>query len=369
MSSDADVLATIGYDFVLKVARVVSGAICYGAYVVLMFFLFGIFYRHGLRGQISTLCLILVTLAMFMGGTLFLCLDVVDLVRRLQMIIIDNPGDTFQEKLYDANDGLKRVMWTEQMLFIFMLILGDSVVLWRTWAIYRDGRKWLILPIFTWVGSLTAGLFELGCDVRTHWAINNLAPTVSSVGEQKCANADLSSYTLSFTTNILCTTLIAFKTWQYRKVMVHYLGRARRRTAAEKVLTLFMESGFLYIVLYILQAIPIYRVQLTPWGNLAFNVVNAIIQQAMGTYPTVIIVLVRMHKSLWETQEVSEEVFSRSMKFHDPGIHGDASEGALTMKTVVSDILEDGDRLTEMDDFKPAGEQCHSSTGHVGSAV
>jgi hypothetical protein len=115
------------------------------------------------------------------------------------------------------------------------------VVVWRTWAIYQDSRKWLIIPMATWVGSLStppfhvaalrnltndplvAGLFELGCDLRTHWAINDLTPSAASVGAETCARADLSSYTLSFVTNIFCTLLIARKAWCVCEWYLRYL--------------------------------------------------------------------------------------------------------------------------------------------------
>ncbi|KAF8060733.1 hypothetical protein FPV67DRAFT_1673580 [Lyophyllum atratum] len=336
MSSNEDILIEVGQDFVLKVARVVPGAICYGVYLILMNFLIGIFYRHGLlRAQASNLFLLLVTVLMFLGGTIFLCLDVSDLVRRMQIVLINNPEQSLQQKLDEANEALKKLVWTGEMLFIFMLILGDSVVVWRTWAIYQDSRRWLIIPIATWLGSLIAGLFELGCDLRTHWAINDLTPSAASVGAQTCAHADLSSYTLSYVTNIFCTLLIAYKTWLHRRIMSKYLGAARRTTAVEKVLILLIESGFVYIILYTLQAVPIYGAKLSSSGLVAFNVVNAIIQQAMGMYPTAIVVLVRMQKSLWDATEVTEGVYSTKMRFGQPSTREDRSHDAT--ETVVSD--------------------------------
>ncbi|KAG6819767.1 hypothetical protein H0H93_008877 [Arthromyces matolae] len=243
--------------------------------------------RRGSQSHPSSIFLLVVTTLMFLGGTLFLALDVTDLVRRMQIIMIDNPDETLQEKLDRANDQLKKTVWTGEMLFVFMLILGDSVVVWRTWTIFQGQRRWMIIPISTWLGSLTAGLYELGCDLHTHWAINDLTPSAASVGAAKL----------------------------HRKLMSQYLGSARRKTAAEKVLTLLIESGFVYIVIYTLQAVPIYGANLSPAGLFAFNVVNAVIQQAMGMYPTVIIVLVRMHKSLWDTTEVSQSVYGTKMKF------------------------------------------------------
>ncbi|KNZ74694.1 hypothetical protein J132_06329 [Termitomyces sp. J132] len=254
--------------------------------------------------------LLVVTILMFFGGTIFLSIDASDLVRRIQVIMINNPDQSLQVKLDRVNDQLKKLTWTGEMLFIFMLILGDSVVVWRTWTIYERQRKWLLIPIGTWLGSLAAGLYELGCDVQTHWAINDFGPTAASVGAAKCAHADLSSYTLSYVTNIFCTLLIAYKAWLHRKLMSMYLGNARRKTAVEKILTLLLESGFVYIVIYTLQAVPIYKAPLSAAGLFAFNVVNAIIQQAMGMYPTVIIILVRMHKSLWDAREMSQGLVS-----------------------------------------------------------
>jgi len=364
MASNADVLIEVGQDFVLKVARVVPGAICYGVYLVLMNFLIGIFYQHEmLKARVSNIFLLLVTVLMFLGGTIFLCLDVSDLVRRMQIIMINNADQVLQVKLDQANEALKKLVWTGEMLFIFMLILGDSVVVWRTWAICHDSPRWLIIPMATWVGSLIAGLFELGCDVHTHWAINSLTPSAASVGAQTCAHADLSSYTLSFVTNIFCTLLIAHKTWSFRKVMSQYLGAARRRTAVEKILILLIESGSVYLILYTLQAVPIYGANLSPSGLLAFNVVNAIIQQAMGMYPTAIVVLVRMQKSLWDTTEVSDHVFSTRMKFGTVP-HGSRSEGATD--TIVSDYPDHashGPAISMPDDS--VGQRSHHKPEHI----
>ncbi|KAG6811085.1 hypothetical protein H0H92_009044 [Tricholoma furcatifolium] len=333
MSSNAEVLVEVGQDFNLKIARVVSGAICYGIYLILMSFLIGIFHQRQAKYRHSNAFLMVVTVLMFLGGTLFLSLDTTDLVRRMQIIMINNPDETLQTKLDRANDQLKKTVWTGEMLFIFMLILGDSVVVWRTWTVYKGHRQWLVIPLGTWLGSLIAGLFELGCDIHTDWAITDLNPSAASVGAETCAHADLSSYTLSYVTNIFCTLLIAYKAWLHRKLMSKYLGEARRKTAVEKVLTLLLESGFVYIVIYTLQAVPIYGAQLTSAGLIAFNVVNAIIQQAMGMYPTVIIILVRMHKSLWDTTEVSQGIHSQ-MKFRNGTSAGGTSEGATT--TVIS---------------------------------
>ncbi|KAG6890535.1 hypothetical protein C0995_007737 [Termitomyces sp. Mi166 len=263
MSSNAEVLVEVGQDFNLKVARVVAGAICYGT--VPVFNRYENFSQHGLKTRISNIFLLAVTILMFFGGTIFLSIDASDLVRRIQVIMINNPDQSLQEKLDRADDQLKKLTWTGEMLFIFMV----------NWTEYHR------------IEANVASVYELGCDVQTHWAINDLTPTAASVGAAKL----------------------------HRKLMSKYLGDARRKTAVEKILTLLIESGFIYIVIYTLQAVPIYKAKLSPAGLFVFNVVNAVIQQAMGMYPTVIIILVRMHKSLWDTREISQGIYSATMKF------------------------------------------------------
>ncbi|KAG6916974.1 hypothetical protein DXG01_004403 [Tephrocybe rancida] len=293
-----------------------------------MSFMIGIFYKRGVRYRTSNILLLLVTGLMFLGGTIFLSLDVADLVKRIQVIMVNNPEESLQDKLDRANDQLKKTVWTGEMLFVFMLSgeLGQCT----------EGNEsgLLSLSVLGLGPSVVAGLFELGCDLRTHWAINDLTPSAASVGAATCAHADLSSYTLSYVTNIFCTLLIAYKAWLHRKLMSQYLGAARRRTAVEKLLTLLIESGFVYIVIYTLQAVPIYGAKLSSAGLIAFNVVNAIIQQAMGMYPTVIIILVRMHMSLWDTKEVSQGIYSTKMKFR--GEVSMPGESDAATETVVS---------------------------------
>ncbi len=51
------------------------------------------------------------------------------------------------------------LLWPVPSL-LSQLILGDSVVIWRTWVLFRDAEKYLIVPALTWIGSVgTTPLF------------------------------------------------------------------------------------------------------------------------------------------------------------------------------------------------------------------
>ncbi|KAF8630036.1 hypothetical protein AX17_005506 [Amanita inopinata Kibby_2008] len=245
---------------------------------------------------------------MFAGSTLFLGLDIADLLVRFRVVLTEGSDlDGIASKMALADKKLQPVLWTGEILFVFMLILGDSIVLWRTWALYVDQRTIIIVPFLTWLGSMAAALFEFGCDIRTDWTLEGNAPSVASHGLAACAHADVSSFTLSYATNIICTSLIFSKAWQFRKGMKAYFGTARAQSEAEKILMLFIKSGLLYLVIYTLQAIPIYGGS-TPGSLLVWETVNAIIQQAFGMYPTALVVLVELQKSLWDAEEVSRQI-------------------------------------------------------------
>ena len=63
-----------------------------------------------------------VAILMFLGGTIFLCLDVSDLVRRMQIVLINHPEQAdLEQKLDQANNELKKLVWVGEMLFIFMV--------------------------------------------------------------------------------------------------------------------------------------------------------------------------------------------------------------------------------------------------------
>ncbi|KAF9449449.1 hypothetical protein P691DRAFT_667446 [Macrolepiota fuliginosa MF-IS2] len=306
MASNVE-LPDIGYQFIIKTVRIAFECAFYGIYLLLISTSTIILCRKIRVSPKASGFLLLVTIVMFGASTVFLTMDMIDIIKRFQIILMDNPEASLQAKQDLADTTLQQWMWTGEMLFIFMLILGDSVVIWRTWALFRDTEKYLIAPILTWIGSVVAAFYELGCDVKNGWVVQSTDPSAGSVGLQSCAKADTTSFSLSYATNIICTTFIMYKAWMYRRSMSQYLGSARRRTQVEKIMTLLVESGAIYLALYTFQAVPIYGGHFSAGSFVAVEAVNAIIQQAMGMYPTAIVILVEMQRSIYDTEQVTRE--------------------------------------------------------------
>ncbi|KAK1234544.1 hypothetical protein PQX77_002253 [Marasmius sp. AFHP31] len=241
-------------------------------------------------------------------------MDIADLIVRIRVLLI-GAGTTGQSGTQIAVEDLKArntraddltepLMWTGTLIFIFALSIGDTVLLWRTWALYQHQLWYVALPALTLLGSFVAAFFELGCLIHTNWSLDFLSPNASSSGADACKKADKASYTLSFVTNIVCTGLICWRAWEHRRYMNKALGLGRKKTKVDRMLVLFCESGALYLVLYTIQSVPIYNHGLSSNALIGMNIVNAVIQQAMGMYPTAIVVLCHIGVSFWDGFDV-----------------------------------------------------------------
>ncbi|KAL0069966.1 hypothetical protein AAF712_002863 [Marasmius tenuissimus] len=250
-------------------------------------------------------------------------MDIADLIVRIRVLLI-GAGTTGQSGTQIAVEDLKArnakaddltepLMWTGTLIFIFALSIGDTVLLWRTWALYQHQLWYVALPALTLLGSFVAAFYELGCLIHTDWSLDFLSPNASSSGADACKKADKSSYTLSFVTNIVCTGLICWRAWEHRRYMNKALGFSRKKTKVDRMLVLFCESGALYLVLYTIQSIPIYNHGLSSNALIGMNIVNAVIQQAMGMYPTAIVVLCHIGGSFWDGFDVPSTATTRGV--------------------------------------------------------
>ncbi|KAJ7822516.1 hypothetical protein B0H14DRAFT_2370691, partial [Mycena olivaceomarginata] len=173
-------------------------------------------------------------------------------------------------------------------------IIGDGVVIWRTWAIYQRRLLAILMPsilLFVLFREPVKFLRWLVFAVLDTICFNGTLPG----GEKICPWSALVVWALSVATNITCTILIAFKAWYHRKMMREFnLSAPHSRTSTERILSLLVESGFIYTLLWVIVCLNFSRasplmyayVVLSPMGN-----------QIAGMYPTIIIVIVNFRRT------------------------------------------------------------------------
>jgi len=91
-------------------------------------------------------------------------------------------------------------------------------------------------------------------------------------------------------TNILSTSFIAWKAWEYRRTVGAHLTKASPSERVEKVFALLIESGFVYCLLWMFYLLSAYSV----FPGAGTYIVNMIMLFVASMYPAVIITIVCM---------------------------------------------------------------------------
>uniref|UniRef100_A0A0W0FDP8 Uncharacterized protein n=1 Tax=Moniliophthora roreri TaxID=221103 RepID=A0A0W0FDP8_MONRR len=183
---------------------------------------------------------------------------------------------------------------------------------------------------------VSSTLAFLGCFIEDDWPIT-LPPT--------CSSLNIATYVLSMATNITATCAIGYKVWLHWRVVKKYLGTFHARGGIEKVLVLLLESGVAYSMLWFLQVITLIpSVGASPVGAYVQQVLYAASVQLVGIYPTLVIVLVYLQRSLWDSSGSStyvQAVVSEHSRNHRPIERGEDAELDILKPTRL--VLEDGE--------------------------
>ncbi|KAH8980152.1 hypothetical protein EDB86DRAFT_2813917 [Lactarius hatsudake] len=193
---------------------------------------------------------------------------------------------------------------TEALLVLFNSLaaisfsLTDGVVVWRAWVICHDEcRKLLIAPIVTLILTMLGVVATIGVRIFINIDLvnreNHLADTIVVFQEI--------TFISSLITNILGTGIISLKAWRYRRWIVTDLQRVvNKRTKAERVLALLVESGVLYVFSgAMLVARSFVHLPGSHLGLGSFFLQAAV--HLAGMYPVIVVILVSREASMDKT--------------------------------------------------------------------
>ncbi|KAF8147104.1 hypothetical protein K438DRAFT_1626684 [Mycena galopus ATCC 62051] len=172
------------------------------------------------------------------------------------------------------------------------MIIGDAVVIWRTWVIYQRRYFAILIPCLLLLVSFVFVIMGIFC----------MTGSSSFPGaEDICPHTPLISWAFCVATGLICTSLIGFKARQHRQIVraLNLTGKTYRMST-EKILALLVESGFIYCILWLSQIIIYLNITRdSPWYYV-LQVVRVMSNQITGMYPTLIIVIVNFHRTIWE---------------------------------------------------------------------
>ncbi|KAJ7641833.1 hypothetical protein FB45DRAFT_1054244 [Roridomyces roridus] len=97
-------------------------------------------------------------------------------------------------------------------------------------------------------------------------------------------------------TNATCTLLIGLRAWQHRRItsslnIIESENGSRRQISTNRILSLLVESGFIYCLFWLTQLILFVPVDRTAPVYYLYDVFSGMGDQISGMYPTLIIVI------------------------------------------------------------------------------
>jgi len=300
MSCDDDVanIRLFAVSIIQAISGVVVESVLYGAYAVLVVFAIRTLVRkRHTTISVPTLIMIFTTVLMFAMSTTLFVIDVYDVLRPLEVILVwTDRGESVADRQSIYNKGLNSRVFAQAVIYIFEFLLSDSVVIWRACALWAFDWKILFAPFLVFTAATVMFFFFVGCIVHNDMDLIFGEPAV-------CNNAQLSTFFLSLATNALATALIAVKAWQHRKLIG---ATHKKRTQSEKVLLLLIESGLLFFLIWGAKSFTYFPIVFSQ-GSILFaaQILDSMCNQIVGLYPTLIIVLVNLQYTVWDISETS----------------------------------------------------------------
>ncbi|KAF9041161.1 hypothetical protein BDP27DRAFT_1455281 [Rhodocollybia butyracea] len=259
--------------------------------------------RKGVDRSRPKTILLATVLFMFLISTTLFTLHIYQFAIRVKGIYLTSmvEGQSLTEKGAPSAVLNDKAVFASDILFGFEFLIGDAVVLWRTWAVWST-HSIVILPTVLWISSF-------GCLLA--WVITRVTQSIEPLGwaNFNFGNDDpefllLTNYILSLAVNGVSTILIAYKAWEHRSLIKNSFTVSSVSTRAGKTLALLLESGMIYFVLFSIQLfnfVPNPNVSAT-----AASIIASLGDQLLGLYPTLIIILVHRKQTIWDSPELSE---------------------------------------------------------------
>ncbi|KAF9266763.1 hypothetical protein L218DRAFT_749315 [Marasmius fiardii PR-910] len=292
-SPDSDsFLSMFGSNLLLTTVNLLVTAVLYGVYVILFCVCIVILCRREGNNK-ARMGLLLVTTALFLMSSLSFWTDATIFMAGIQSILVDGVGQSLDSKYKAYAQRFRYVGAALEVIVPLEIVLGDTVVFWRAWALCAVHRKIAFIPLLLLIGTMACSLTYLGCYAMKDWPL---------IPPETCNLIKIPAYSLSMATNIAGTLVIAYNFWRSRQAVGKYLRTRSHQDRTEKVFVLLIESGVIYSILWIVQ-LTLVLVDPPPRtfaGQVVQQIFSAASIQLVGIYPTLLVILIYFQRSLWD---------------------------------------------------------------------
>ncbi|TRM63632.1 hypothetical protein BD626DRAFT_569015 [Schizophyllum amplum] len=260
----------------------------FGFHTILYFIAAYLLIQQGLRDNRSRLFLFICCSIMFAASTAYMVVMNTYTQTNFVLLLFVPP---------DVDNKMRDLQIATNCLLRLNFMLSDAIVVWRAVVLYKDEMrvKWTLFSLL--------GLSYIG----------TIADTVLVILLYFGITEDVPEYTLLMTvplliTNVAATAAIGYKTWGYKKMVGDLLRQSKRMTATELTMMLLVESGFVYCGVWgltLASALGAMRPEVT-------SVLLEVLCIVSGLYPTLVIIIVALQKSVVDSIIGSSDVLPTS---------------------------------------------------------
>ncbi|THV00765.1 hypothetical protein K435DRAFT_854424 [Dendrothele bispora CBS 962.96] len=215
---------------------------------------------------------------MFMTSSAFFA---VNLARCLTSLRSWKKSTRQNSQILDSSQKLyNRLELVEDILYPINFFFSDAVVVWRAWVIVHKKSR-LILSVLL-VGTAASVILLMIGDILPSSLENNTALNV------------VVPIPLVLT-NLSATWMIGWKFWSTRKLLKPHILRESSGTwtGIERIFLIILESGFLYLIVWVFSAIAISGA----FGGTAGDLKDAFLPHLAAIYLPLVFLLVAGQKS------------------------------------------------------------------------
>ncbi|KAJ7641821.1 hypothetical protein FB45DRAFT_826089 [Roridomyces roridus] len=241
--------------------------------------------------------MLLVVIYLYVSSASLWALNLTWAFRANHSLLMAYPNLSLQDRIGQANLDLSSLATPMEALFLFNMVIGDTVVIWRAWVLYQRTPSVVAIPCILLLTSVA--LIDIICLTGA----GGFDQTSISNGGAVCTHTELVSWAFSLGTNASCTLLIGLEAWQHRRTMKSLnIIEDGRQMSASKILSLLVESGFIYCIFWLTQLIIFFPLPLDkPAVFIVYEILSGMGDQISGLYPTLIIVIVNLQHTIWDS--------------------------------------------------------------------
>ncbi|KAI0681973.1 hypothetical protein BC835DRAFT_1300986, partial [Cytidiella melzeri] len=235
-----------------------------------------------------------IVLVMYAMDLVLWIIDVRNIVVELDLTLIRGGSMSLDDRYASSSSEVLRLSIVEDVLYSYMVVLGDFIIVSRVFAFWWDGlreRLMIAVPflsiLVTFCGAQSGAEISLGA--FTHPAF--------------CSNIQTTSYWTQLATAVVATGLIGIKGWRHRKLIRDYLGAESYQSPVMKIMVVLVDTGLIYVLYFLLEVIfnfnsVVDAISAHPGLAFALEIYSFTTSSIVGIYPTIVVILVHTQGSL-----------------------------------------------------------------------